>query len=135
MSKESVPNMFPSFLPNAYADSEGYEHQFGLAALQPNHMFKSNFVAATMTSIELPSPYVHPIFYVLVYSAIGLGVALISVAGNLVQLTGALRASRKLFKELLDNVVYATFRFHDTTPAGKIIYMMMFVSNIVKADC
>jgi hypothetical protein len=57
-------------------------------------------------------------FYVLIYSAIGLGTAATGIIGSLVQLTGALRASRSLFRELLDGVVYATVRFHDTTPAG-----------------
>ncbi|KAG6914945.1 hypothetical protein DXG01_014339 [Tephrocybe rancida] len=37
------------------------------------------------------------------------------------QYTGALRASRILFKQLLVTVVRATFRFHDTTPQGRML--------------
>ncbi|KAG6881440.1 hypothetical protein C0995_001885, partial [Termitomyces sp. Mi166 len=37
------------------------------------------------------------------------------------QYTGALRASRILFRRLLETVVRATFRFHDTTPQGRLL--------------
>ncbi|KAG6905178.1 hypothetical protein DXG01_004393 [Tephrocybe rancida] len=37
------------------------------------------------------------------------------------QYMGALRASRILFKQLLVTVVRATFRFHDTTPQGRML--------------
>jgi len=38
-----------------------------------------------------------------------------------VQYTGALRASRVLFKQLLVSVVRATMRWHDTTPQGRML--------------
>lgn len=51
-------------------------------------------------------------FYVGIYAAIGIANALASVLSVIAQYTGALRASRILFKQLLETVVRATFRFH-----------------------
>jgi hypothetical protein len=43
----------------------------------------------------------HPMFYVAIYAAIGLSGALVSVFSVTAQYTGALRASRVLFKYVL----------------------------------
>ncbi len=67
---------------------------------------------------SLPSAKERPLFYVGVYSALGLGSAFLGVLTAIVQYTGALRASRVLFKQLLFSVVRATMRWHDTTPQG-----------------
>jgi ABC-type multidrug transport system fused ATPase/permease subunit len=69
--------------------------------------------------INWPSAIKHPLFYVGIYSAIGLANALVSVSSIVAQYTGALRASRILFKQLLVTIVRATFRFHDTKPQGE----------------
>ena len=86
--------------------------------------------------INWPDALQHPMFYVGIYAAIGLSGALVTVFSVTAQYTGALRASRILFKyvlchkraqchfmtfgnrQLLATVVGATFRFHDTTPQG-----------------
>ena len=85
--------------------------------------------------IDWPNATEHPLFYVGIYAAIGLGSALANILSVSAQYTGALRASRTLFKrvilfssfypthslkfrQLLVTVVRATFRFHDTTPQG-----------------
>jgi ABC-type multidrug transport system fused ATPase/permease subunit len=60
-------------------------------------------------------------FYVGVYAAIGLGSALITVLSSVVQYTGALGASRRLFEQLLVGVVRATMRWHDVTPQGEVL--------------
>ncbi|PPQ62804.1 hypothetical protein CVT24_000498 [Panaeolus cyanescens] len=75
----------------------------------------------TIFGYELPSPLEYPLFYVAIYAAIGLANALTSVLSVTTQYTGALRASRILFKQLLVTVVRATFRFHDTTPQGRML--------------
>ncbi|KAJ6610650.1 hypothetical protein B0H10DRAFT_2224811 [Mycena sp. CBHHK59/15] len=62
-----------------------------------------------------------PLFYVGVYAGIGLATAFVSFCSVAAQYTGALRASRTLFKQLLVSVVRATFRFHDTTPLGRML--------------
>jgi ABC-type multidrug transport system fused ATPase/permease subunit len=73
-------------------------------------------------AIRLPSANEHPLFYIGVYSALGLGSAFVGVLSAIVQFTGALRASRVLFKRLLVSVVRATMRWHDTTPQGTPIW-------------
>ncbi|KAF5391763.1 hypothetical protein D9757_001642 [Collybiopsis confluens] len=70
---------------------------------------------------NFPSAREHPLFYVGVYAGIGGLNALVSILSAAVQYTGALRASRILFKQLLETVVRATFRFHDTTPVGRLL--------------
>ncbi|KAJ6593236.1 multidrug resistance-associated ABC transporter [Mycena capillaripes] len=72
-------------------------------------------------NVDWPSAHDRPLFYVAIYTAIGLTTAFVSVCSTVAQITGALRASKKLFKALLVSVVHATFRFHDTTPQGRIL--------------
>jgi hypothetical protein len=69
--------------------------------------------------INLPSAKEHPLFYINVYAALGLGSAFVGILSAIVQYTGALRASKVLFKRLLVSVVRATMRWHDTTPQGE----------------
>ncbi len=69
--------------------------------------------------IDLPSAKERPLFYIGVYATLGLGSAFVGVLSAMVQYTGALRASRVLFMQLLVSVVRATMRWHDTTPHGK----------------
>lgn len=71
--------------------------------------------------LNLPSAREHPLFYISVYAAVGLGSAFVGVLSAIVQYTGALRASRVLFKQLLVSVVRATMRWHDTTPQGRML--------------
>ncbi|KAF9259759.1 hypothetical protein L218DRAFT_873993 [Marasmius fiardii PR-910] len=71
--------------------------------------------------INWPNAHDHPLFYVGIYAAIGLGSVLLNVFTVIAQYTGALRASRVLFKQLLEKIVRATFRFHDTTPQGRML--------------
>jgi ABC-type multidrug transport system fused ATPase/permease subunit len=81
---------------------------------------------------DLPSAETHPLFYVGVYAAIGLAGSFLVIISSLTQLTGALRASRVLFKQLLVSVVHATMRWHDTTPAGRMLNR--FSSDISTID-
>ncbi|KAF8890823.1 multidrug resistance-associated ABC transporter [Gymnopilus junonius] len=76
---------------------------------------------ASLLNVIWPNAAEHPFFYIGIYAAIsftGAFVTFISVAS---QYTGALRASRILFRCLLVSIVRATFRFHDTTPTGRIL--------------
>lgn len=70
---------------------------------------------------SLPDANDHPMFFVAVYALIGLGTAIVTFLSATMQYTGALRASRKLFKQLLVGVVRATFRWHDVTPHGRML--------------
>ena len=61
---------------------------------------------------SLPRAQDHPLFYVGIYTLIGLGTGIVNVLSIIVMYTGALRASRLLFRRLLDGVVHATMRWH-----------------------
>lgn len=120
------------------------EHDLGVdgASINGGHQWHGIFSLTGLRGrfgIEWPDALQHPLYYVGVYAAIGLMQALMSVVSVAAQYTGALRASRILFKwvylvlpsyqladmemydrQLLVTVVRATFRFHDTTPQGTV---------------
>lgn len=70
---------------------------------------------------RLPPAQENPFFYVIVYALIGLTTVVVSVCSVATQYTGALRASKNLFKRLLVSVVHATMRWQDVTPAGRML--------------
>ncbi|KAA1467006.1 P-loop containing nucleoside triphosphate hydrolase protein [Dentipellis sp. KUC8613] len=70
---------------------------------------------------SLPRAQDQPLFYIGVYAAIGVATGIVRILANITQYTGGLRASRVLFRKLLDSVVRATMRWHDTTPQGRIL--------------
>ncbi|TFK37596.1 multidrug resistance-associated ABC transporter [Crucibulum laeve] len=116
--KEHAHNMyaFKSFATGEHeVPMDGYLAQHQHASYQPISSTKSLF------GINWPNAIEHPLFYVGIYAAIGFANALVSVLSVTAQYTAALRASRALFKQLLVTVVRATFRFHDTTPQGRML--------------
>jgi ABC-type multidrug transport system fused ATPase/permease subunit len=72
--------------------------------------------ALVVTNLTLPDAEEHPMFYIGIYAAIGIGGGIVSLMTVCVQYFAALRASRKLFKRLLTTVIHATMRWFDTTP-------------------
>ncbi|KAG8974080.1 hypothetical protein FRC05_007828 [Tulasnella sp. 425] len=70
---------------------------------------------------ELPSAQEHPLFYVGIYAGIGVFAAFVSMSNSIVQYWGSYKASKVLFKRLLDAVVGSPMRFFDTTPTGRIL--------------
>ncbi|CAA7263971.1 unnamed protein product [Cyclocybe aegerita] len=117
--KDSVPSFF-SFrtfaTPEHEVPMDGY-----LLHHQQLHPYQNVATMPTLFGIDWPRASEHPMFYVGIYAAIGLANALANVLSVTAQYTGALRASRILFKQLLVTVVRATFRFHDTTPQGRML--------------
>lgn len=136
---EAYGSSTSSFMFNAFSSSgqeilAGGSHTHGMLHHHISH------AELNLTTSTLPNAREHPFFYVGVYAAIGIGSAMIGVASSAVQYTGALKASRILFKyvgnvhyfggltidnctsrQLLVTVVRATFRFHDTTPQGRML--------------
>ncbi|KAH7922269.1 P-loop containing nucleoside triphosphate hydrolase protein [Leucogyrophana mollusca] len=111
----------PTFVSSALTENEALMNGF-----MPSHDFNhySNSLYHSQSSgllPSLPSAYEHPLFYVGVYGCIGLATALVSVTSAMVQYTGALRASRSIFRSLLVGVVRATMRWHDVTPQGRML--------------
>ena len=70
---------------------------------------------------RLPSANEQPLFYVAVYSLIGVLSVVISISAAATQYTGALIASRRLFNRLLLSVTQTTCRWLDVTPTGRIL--------------
>ncbi|KAF7314389.1 ABC bile acid [Mycena kentingensis (nom. inval.)] len=85
-------------------------------------------------SKEWPNAHEHPLFYVGVYAAICLATVAVNLSAVAAQYTGALRASRILFRQLLVAVVRATFRFHDTTPVGRLLNRFGFDFEKIDSD-
>jgi len=96
---------------------------------------QSVYPSSNMTVTSLPRARDHPLFYVGIYSLIGLASVIVDLLSTIAMFLGALRASRLLFKRLLIAVVHATMRWHvslclyrvcrlctyilqDTTPQG-----------------
>lgn len=70
---------------------------------------------------RLPDAHVNPLFYVGIYALIGFMTVAVNIMSSATQYIGALRASRRLFKQLLETVVRATMRWHDVTPTGRML--------------
>ncbi|KAI0357032.1 multidrug resistance-associated ABC transporter [Trametes cingulata] len=74
-----------------------------------------------VANVDFPPAQEHPYFYIGIFAAISFATGLVNIAGVATQYTGALRASRTLFKRLLMSVVRATMRWHDVTPQGRML--------------
>ncbi|KAF8963320.1 multidrug resistance-associated ABC transporter [Flammula alnicola] len=116
---ESVPSLY------AFRTFATPEHDTAMDNYHMHHMhlhlYQSVPTTTSLFGIQWPKAAEHPLFYIGIYAAIGLASGLASVLSVTAQYTGALRASRLLFKQLLVTVVRATFRFHDTTPQGRML--------------
>ncbi|KZP25984.1 hypothetical protein FIBSPDRAFT_918282 [Athelia psychrophila] len=106
-----------------YSAFSAAEHQLALGGSLSNHHYQ-HFLRPTdvsTTDYNLPRAQDNPLFYVGIYTMIGFMAAATSILSTIVQYTGALRASRLLFKRLLLAVVRATMRWHDVTPQGRML--------------
>ena len=92
------------------------DHAYVSAHLPSHHHY--GLATTRLTEFHWPRAQDHPFFYIGIYAAITFGAALVNISGAITQYTGALRASRLLFRRLLTAVVRATMRWHDVTPQG-----------------
>jgi ABC-type multidrug transport system fused ATPase/permease subunit len=107
------------------------DHELVLDAFSTQHLSTAHYsyAHAPLRLPTLPDANERPMFYVAVYALIGLGTVSVTVLSSIAQYTGALKASRKLFKQLLVGVVRATFRWHDVTPQGRMLNRFSKVSS------
>ena len=78
-------------------------------------------VYAAIAGIEYSRDDEHdsPTFYISVYAALtGLGLVIATVRW-FIQYNGSIRASRVLHERLLESVLFADIRFHDTVSRGR----------------
>lgn len=100
------------------------------------HVLHQNSFAPNVT---LPDANKHPMFYIAIYAAIGIGGGIVGITTVCVQYLAALRASRSLFRRLLETVVHSTMRWFDTTPTVSVVsfYLFRFLSHVIvcRAGC
>ncbi|KAJ7025345.1 multidrug resistance-associated ABC transporter [Mycena alexandri] len=70
---------------------------------------------------DWPSAVERPLYYAGIYAAIGFFGVTIQLLSVGMEHTAALNAAHRLYRRLLQSVVGATFRFHDTTPLGRML--------------
>ncbi|KAJ6539128.1 hypothetical protein B0H19DRAFT_1269480 [Mycena capillaripes] len=70
---------------------------------------------------DFPPARDHPMFYVGIYTLIGLAITLVNASLVGLQYYSGFRASRLLFRKLLNTIIYSTFRWFDATPKGRIL--------------
>ncbi|KAF8158956.1 multidrug resistance-associated ABC transporter [Mycena galopus ATCC 62051] len=68
-----------------------------------------------------PSAVERPLYYAGIYAAIGFFGVVVHLLGVGMEHTAALSAAHRLYRQMLVSVVRATFRFHDTTPLGRML--------------
>ncbi|KAJ6585099.1 multidrug resistance-associated ABC transporter [Mycena capillaripes] len=68
-----------------------------------------------------PSAADRPFYYAGIYAAIGAFGVTVHLLSAVAEHTAALNAAHILYRRMLDSVVRATFRFHDTTPLGRML--------------
>ncbi|KAG6854494.1 hypothetical protein C0991_006096 [Blastosporella zonata] len=62
-----------------------------------------------------------PVFYITVYAVITIAGLIISTLRYFVLYDGSIRASTVLYKRLLETVLFANIRFHDTVSRGRLL--------------
>lgn len=82
------------------------------------------------SAVNWPPAQERPFFYIGIYTAIALSAGLVNICGVVTQYTGALRASRILFRRLLVTVVRATMRWHDVTPQGRLFVEITIYTHL-----
>ena len=82
--------------------------------------------------VQLLSHEVDVKFYLGVYAALGLAYCAVTLFREGVLFGGSLTASKRIHRQLMENVAHAKFRFFDSTPLGQI--MNRFSKDIESVD-
>ncbi|WVQ70586.1 hypothetical protein IAR50_000105 [Cryptococcus sp. DSM 104548] len=101
-------------------------HQHVLHHISASDILRNTtMVVETVDTMGLKPNYppaeTHPTFYLITYTAIVLGAALLGVASSGIGAWSSYRAAVNLHDRLLDRVMRATVRFFNVTPVGRII--------------
>ena len=62
-----------------------------------------------------------PVFYITIYAIIALAGLIITTIRWFILYNGSIRASNVLYKRLLESVLFANIRFHDTVSRGRLL--------------
>ena len=90
-------------------------------ALEKNPAFYLSSSFTNITGIKYSRKDDSPTFYISVYAALtGIGLVIGTVKWYLLY-SGSIRASRVLYERLLESVLFADIRFHDTVSRGRLL--------------
>ncbi|KAJ7303772.1 hypothetical protein DFH08DRAFT_793782 [Mycena albidolilacea] len=89
---------------------------------------------ASALESRFPSASERPMFYVSVYAVLGMVGVILQLISATLQFTGALRASRILFKRLLVTVVRATFRYSSSPTLARRRMLNRFSKDFATID-
>ncbi|KAL0563070.1 hypothetical protein V5O48_019006 [Marasmius crinis-equi] len=92
---------------------------FLLAALSP--VAEKGWLRIWMGAVDAETQDRGPLFYIGIYAAIAIADLIISTYRWLVLYSGSIQASTVLYKRLLETVLFANIRFHDTVTRGRLL--------------
>ena len=92
------------------------------AALEENPaLYLSSFTTITGFKYSRNDEHNSPAFYISVYAALtGIGLVITTVRWFILY-NGSIRASHVLYERLLESVLFADIRFHDTVSRGRLL--------------
>ncbi|ORE10363.1 P-loop containing nucleoside triphosphate hydrolase protein [Rhizopus microsporus var. microsporus] len=106
-----------------------------VSAIGQGASFINFYMYPTDEQQALEAPANEPIdavYYLGIYFLIGMGAMLLTSLRTFILFTGAINASRRIHKQLLDRILRAKVRFYDTTPLGRIVNR--FSSDLATID-
>ncbi|KAG2181050.1 hypothetical protein INT43_008632 [Umbelopsis isabellina] len=118
---ETVNNAMINYMQFQEKDS-GYQNYFSTILQTPTNLifWKNDFANGTLYQFS-ENESVNLTYYLGIFLLIDLGGVMVTLVRVFVQYYGSLKASRILYKQLLDKVLRAPIRFFDTTPVGRIM--------------
>ncbi|KAJ7175965.1 hypothetical protein C8R46DRAFT_1174662 [Mycena filopes] len=107
----------------AYQETVAVSATYAYSSLETsNHGYlANNGLIRAHAFNDWPSATERPLYYAGIYAAIGFFGVTIQLLSVGMEHTAALNAAHRLYRRLLVSVVGATFRFHDTTPLGRML--------------
>ncbi|KAJ7784449.1 hypothetical protein B0H16DRAFT_1492535 [Mycena metata] len=105
----------------AYQEAANFSTPYSLFGTNDHGYLASTGLIRAHAFRDWPSAVERPLYYAGIYAAIGFFGVTIQLLSVGMEHTAALNAAHKLYRRLLTSVVGATFRFHDTTPLGRML--------------
>ena len=97
--------------------------------------FRQQSLASSQSSPSLPAAVNNADQFLLLYAGVFTFTVLLQVSIMAVLFWASVKASRKLFKELLSSVVTSTMRWFDGTPTGRILNRFADDFNKIDTGC
>lgn len=105
---------------------------FSTLELKQNWLSTGLFQSDKTTKVPKKRSYHTTFYYISIYFAIGITQAVFAAIKTVINFVAGINASRKIFKQLLSQILHAKLRFFDSTPIGRI--MNRFSKDIEAVD-